>query len=252
MLAAALVTLVAPVLWHRREAAGSRRAAAYAPSAPSSSTRSRGSRPSRRSGRAGLARSGSHEERARSSRSTMWVLGTNTLARGITDVGIAVGAAVGAGLGAYRVGTAQMELPALLVSDAGHRGIPPAARAARPAPPGHARAVRRRRAILALLAPGRWCRTGAAPAPRRLSPTVAFERSPSRYPGGRRAAHDGLSFAVAAGERVGIVGPSGAGKSSRGAPAAAPLRPAGRRGAPRRARPARLSRPTSCAARSRS
>ncbi|HEX5454024.1 MAG TPA: ATP-binding cassette domain-containing protein, partial [Stellaceae bacterium] len=34
------------------------------------------------------------------------------------------------------------------------------------------------------------------------------------YPGGRRAAHDGLSFTAAAGERIGIVGPSGSGKSS--------------------------------------
>src|SRR5207253_1236690 len=34
-------------------------------------------------------------------RSTMWVLGTNTLARGITDTGIAVGAAVALGWGAY-------------------------------------------------------------------------------------------------------------------------------------------------------
>ena len=34
------------------------------------------------------------------------------------------------------------------------------------------------------------------------------------YPGGRGAAHDGLSFTVAAGEKIGIVGPSGSGKSS--------------------------------------
>ena len=34
------------------------------------------------------------------------------------------------------------------------------------------------------------------------------------YPGGRGTAHDGLSFTVAAGEKIGIVGPSGSGKSS--------------------------------------
>jgi ATP-binding cassette subfamily C protein CydCD len=34
------------------------------------------------------------------------------------------------------------------------------------------------------------------------------------YPGGRRPAHQGLSFAIAAGERVGIVGLSGSGKST--------------------------------------
>ena len=48
----------------------------------------------------------------------------------------------------------------------------------------------------------------------RGSPTVAFGAVHFRYPGGRRAALDGLTFDVAAGERVGIVGPSGAGKST--------------------------------------
>ena len=47
-----------------------------------------------------------------------------------------------------------------------------------------------------------------------LAPSVAFDCVRFAYPGGRAAAHDGLSFRVAAGERVGIVGPSGAGKSS--------------------------------------
>src|SRR5205814_2853171 len=49
---------------------------------------------------------------------------------------------------------------------------------------------------------------------RPLLPTIAFEDVYFAYPAGRGAAHDGLSFTVAAGEKIGIVGPSGSGKSS--------------------------------------
>jgi ATP-binding cassette subfamily C protein CydCD len=49
---------------------------------------------------------------------------------------------------------------------------------------------------------------------RPLLPTIAFEDVYFAYPGGRGAAHDGLSFTVAAGEKIGLVGPSGSGKSS--------------------------------------
>src|SRR5204862_1130641 len=55
---------------------------------------------------------------------------------------------------------------------------------------------------------------GRAASLRGLAPTIAFEDIHFAYPGGRQAAHDGLSFTVAAGEKVGIVGPSGSGKSS--------------------------------------
>src|SRR3989475_237483 len=47
-----------------------------------------------------------------------------------------------------------------------------------------------------------------------LTPIVAFESVTFSYPGGRRPAHEGLTFVVAPGERVGVVGPSGAGKST--------------------------------------
>ena len=58
-------------------------------------------------------------------RSTMWVLATNSLGRGITDTGIAVGAAAALALGAYRVADGQMTLVALsMILMMGVRGVP--------------------------------------------------------------------------------------------------------------------------------
>ena len=48
-------------------------------------------------------------------RTTMWVLAINSLGRGITDVGLAVGAAVVLGYGAFRVDAGAMSLAELLV-----------------------------------------------------------------------------------------------------------------------------------------
>jgi ABC-type transport system involved in cytochrome bd biosynthesis fused ATPase/permease subunit len=48
-------------------------------------------------------------------RSTMWVLATNAMARGITDIGITLGAACTLALGASRVGAGHMSLTALLI-----------------------------------------------------------------------------------------------------------------------------------------
>ena len=148
-------------------------------------------------------------------RSTMWVLATNALARGITDTGIAVGAAATLALGAWRVGAGEMSLTVLLVVLM--MGV---------------EVFRPLRELRALMHQGMVAQSAAqsvfellearpiiedrarTETPRRLAPTIEFDGVTFSYPGGRQAAHRGLAFKVEAGERIGIVGPSGCGKSS--------------------------------------
>ena len=149
-------------------------------------------------------------------RSTMWVLATNSLTRGLTDTGIAVGSAAVLGFGAWRVTQGQMSLDVLLVVLM--MGI---------------EVFRPQRDLRALLHNGMMGRAAAddifavlnanprveppaAPADLDgpLAPVVEFDGVSFAYPGGRRAAHRKLSFRVEPGERVGFVGESGAGKST--------------------------------------
>jgi len=146
--------------------------------------------------------------------STMWVLATSTMTRGVTDVTVAVGAAAALGLGAYRVSHGLMSLTTLLIVLMAGTEI--------------FRPLRDLRAVLHQGMVGQAAASGInellatrAPmqpsftlTPAALPPTIAFEDVRFSYPGGRRAALDGLSFAVAAGECLGIVGPSGGGKST--------------------------------------
>ncbi|HWA79547.1 MAG TPA: ABC transporter ATP-binding protein, partial [Acetobacteraceae bacterium] len=147
-------------------------------------------------------------------RNTFWVLGASLLTRAITDLGTALGAAAALALGAWRVAHGEMSVAALLiVLMAGteifrplrdlrtvlHQGMLGQSAAA---------------GIFSLLeARPSLPPSGGLPV-RGLTPSVEFSDVRFAYPGGRGAAHEGLSFRVAAGERVGIVGPSGAGKSS--------------------------------------
>ncbi|MCH2394942.1 thiol reductant ABC exporter subunit CydC [Oceanibaculum sp.] len=147
-------------------------------------------------------------------RSTMWVLATNTLARGITDTSIALGAAAALALGAFRVEAGAMELTALLMI------LMTGIEMFRP--------MRDLRTVLHEGMVGLSAAQGvyrifdaqppvpdaAGPAPAALEPSISFEDVAFAYPGSRRLTHDGLSFTVRPGERVGIVGPSGVGKSS--------------------------------------
>ncbi|HEY7518591.1 MAG TPA: ABC transporter transmembrane domain-containing protein, partial [Methylomirabilota bacterium] len=116
VVAAALVILLAPTLWHRWDSRASlARNRAYAAFGADFLDAVQGLATLKAFGQSG-ERARQLEERARTLfRTTMWVLGTNTLARGITDAGIALGAAAALALGAWRVGHGAMSLPELLV-----------------------------------------------------------------------------------------------------------------------------------------
>ncbi|MEM9683104.1 MAG: ABC transporter ATP-binding protein, partial [Pseudomonadota bacterium] len=148
-------------------------------------------------------------------RSTMWVLATNALGRGITDIGIAVGAAATVALGAWRVSDGEMSLAALLII------LMMGVEVFRPL--RELRALMHQGMVAQSAAESVFELLDAKPivadvlndkATRRLAPTVEFDDVQFSYPGGRHAAHRGLTIKVAAGERVGIVGPSGCGMSS--------------------------------------
>ena len=145
------------------------------------------------------------------------VLSMGVMTRGITDCGVAIGAASALALAVWRVSHGLMSIEALLIVLMAGTEI-----------------FRPLRDLRTVLHQGMLGQSAAAginalldaeplvpdqppgqPAiSRALLPTIAFEDVWFAYPGGRGAAHDGLSFTVAAGEKIGIVGPSGSGKSS--------------------------------------
>jgi ATP-binding cassette subfamily C protein CydCD len=148
--------------------------------------------------------------------SSLRVLSMGVMTRGITDCGVAIGAASALALAVWRVSHGLMSIEALLiVLMAGtevfrplrdlrtvlHQGMLGQSAAA------GINALLDAEPLVPERPPGQ-------PAISRLLPTIAFEDVWFAYPGGRGAAHDGLSLTVAAGEKIGIVGPSGSGKSS--------------------------------------
>ena len=214
MLGAAILILIAPTLWHRWDSRASlARSRAYAAFGADFLDAVQGLATLKAFGQSG-ERGRRLEERARVLfKSTMWVLSTNTLARGITDTGIAVGAAAALALGAWRVGTGAMELWALLVilmlgvevfrplrelRILLHQGMLGLAAA---------------RGIFGLLDAAPLVRDRAA-GPEPADAGVVFDDVTFTYPGTSRVVHGGLSFAVPPGGRVGFVGASGAGKST--------------------------------------
>jgi ABC-type multidrug transport system fused ATPase/permease subunit len=216
MLAAALLTLVAPSAFHHLENRTS--------AARQQAMKSFGSEfldavqglPTLKAFGQSAAFGRRLAERARElSDTTMRVLSTSVMTRGITDAGVAIGAAAALGFGVWRVSHGLMTIEALLVV------LMCGTEVFRP--------LRDLRTVLHQGMVGQSAAAGihalfqaeplvppasGLPSATRLRPIIAFEDVHFAYPGGRRAAHDGLSFTAAAGEKIGIVGPSGAGKSS--------------------------------------
>src|SRR6478735_4775411 len=216
MLGFALVALFAPALWHKFDVRNSQyRQRSYASFAAEFLDSIQGLATLKAFGQ-GKTRADKLEVEARDLfRRTMWVLGTNSLARGITDTAIAGGAATALIYGASRVESGAMSLSALLII------LMLGIEIFRP--------MRELRSVLHQGMVGLSAAQGiyrilddkpgvadAAPAPldKALAPTIAFEEVRFAYPGTRRTVHQSLSFRAEAGERLGLVGPSGGGKSS--------------------------------------
>ena len=213
----ALITLMAPAVFHRWDAARSlERQDAYSRFAADFLDSLQGLGTLKAFGQS-EARGQTLARRAHQVfKSTMWVLATNSLTRGITDTGLALGAAVALTLGAYRVQAGDMEMTTLLIILMA--GI---------------EVFRPQRDLRALLHNGMMGLSAAQgifkvfdTEPRvkepvepvvleqQLEPRISFRNVTFHYPSAREATLNGLNITVEPGERVGVVGSSGAGKST--------------------------------------
>ncbi|MDJ0896890.1 MAG: ABC transporter ATP-binding protein [Alphaproteobacteria bacterium] len=215
LVAFALIALFAPVLWHSRDRKNAKdRQGAFGAFAAELLDSIQGLATLKAFGRSRERAAVLAEKAHHLFRTTMWVLGTNTLSRGITDASIAIGAAAALTLGAYRVEAGAMELSALLMI------LMMGVEIFRP--------MRDLRTVLHEGMVGMSAAQGlynvldatapVADAPARphqdLEPGIDFDGVTFSYPGAKRVTHHDLSFHVKPGERIGVVGTSGAGKST--------------------------------------
>ncbi len=214
-LLAAIATFLLPTLWHRWDSRHSlARSKAYAAYGAEFLDAVQGLRTLAAFGQS-QSRARLLEERGRALfQATMWLLSTNTLARGISDVCIAMGASVALAIGAYRVQAGQMELTALVVVLMLGVEIFRPLRELRVVLHQGMLGLSAAQGILSLLALKPSVSDQGQSPSQGLEPSIGFEGVTFSYPGGRGPALEQLSFRVAAGERVGVVGASGAGKST--------------------------------------
>lgn len=215
VLAAALVALLAPGLWHRLDVRNSaRRQRAYASFAAEFLDSIQGLATLKAFGQ-GKSRADKLEIEAQDVfQKTMWVLATNALARGITDISIAVGAAAALIYGAVRVESGAMALTSLLIILMLGVEIFRPMRELRSVLHQGMVGLSAAQGIYRILDDKPSVADAATGAARTLDPTISFEEVRFTYPGTRRKVHDNLTFRARSGERLGIVGPSGGGKSS--------------------------------------
>lgn len=156
-------------------------------------------------------------EKARKlSDNTFWVLAVSLMTRGITDLGMALGAALALALGAYRVTHGLMSLESLLIVLMAGTEIFRPLRDLRMVLHQGMVGQSAAEGVRSLLGAEGSAPSGGSATVSKSSrqPAIAFEQVRFAYPGGRGVALAGLNFSVASGERVGVVGSSGAGKSS--------------------------------------
>ena len=217
MLGFAFFTLIAPAVFQKWDSRNSmRRQKAYAAFAAEFLDAIQGFATLKAFGQSGARAKLLAEKAHELFRATMWVLATNSLSRGIVDTGLAVGAAATLGYGAYRVSAGSMSLEVLLIILMMGIEVYRPQRDMRSLLHQGMVGLSSAKGIFAVLdaEPAIPPRDDSMVAGQALAPTVSFEGVNFAYPGGRRPAHQDLSFDIAAGERVGFVGASGSGKSS--------------------------------------
>ena len=216
LLVAAFVALAAPSAWHKFDTKRSlERQQAYAAFASDFLDGIQGLATLKSFGQSGSRTELLKKRSFELFRSTMWVLATNSLSRGITDTSIAVGAAAGLGYGAYRTMAGEMELTTLLIilmmgveifrpmrdlRTVLHQGM-----VGLSAAQGVYKIIDAHPVVLEE-------HSGNSTTP--LEPSIDFDSVSFSYPEHSHIVHDCLNFKINKGERVGIVGSSGCGKSS--------------------------------------